>query len=110
LALFMREFEAEVQAPMAPGLVRVVMAPLAWLGSRRGLDQRYAAPPAIPVRRAAPVRRVAQTHPGAGKVSGTRPAPSRPSTSRPGGASPAHRQSRAGLPAGAGSPGHSAGR
>src|SRR5215475_8129643 len=81
LALFMREFEAEVQAPVAPGLVRVVMAPLAWLGSRRGLDHRYAAPPAVPVRRAAPVRRTAPTHPGAGKVSGTRPARSRPYTS-----------------------------
>jgi hypothetical protein len=110
LALFMREFEQEVQAPVAPGLVRVVMAPLAWLGSRRGLDHRYAASPAVPVRRAAPVRRVAPTHPGAGKVSGTRPAPSRPNASRPGGASPVSRRSSSGRQTGAGSPGYQAGR
>jgi hypothetical protein len=42
LALFMREFEAEVRAPFAPApLVRMVMAPLAWLARRRGLDSRY---------------------------------------------------------------------
>jgi quercetin dioxygenase-like cupin family protein len=96
LALFMREFEAEVQAPVAPGLVRAVMAPLAWLGSRRGLDHRYAAAPAVPVRRAAPVRRVAPTHPGAGKVSGTRPARSRPYPPRPGGVSPVSSRSSSG--------------
>jgi quercetin dioxygenase-like cupin family protein len=42
LALFMREFDAEVRAPFVPAsLVRVVMAPLAWLGRRRGLTSRY---------------------------------------------------------------------
>jgi quercetin dioxygenase-like cupin family protein len=42
LALFMREFDAEVRAPFVPGsLVRMVMAPLAWLARRRGLDSRY---------------------------------------------------------------------
>lgn len=36
LALFMREFEAEVGAPFAPAsLVRMVMSPLAWLARRR---------------------------------------------------------------------------
>jgi len=110
LALFMRDFEAEVQAPVATGLVRVVTAPLAWLASHRGLDHRYSAPPAVPVRRSAPVRRAAPTHPGIGQVSGTGPAPSRPYPSRPGGASLAHRRSRSGRPAGAGSPRHSAGR
>ncbi|HZD01796.1 MAG TPA: hypothetical protein VFA46_16865 [Actinomycetes bacterium] len=43
LALFMREFEQEVRAPVAPGLVRAVMTPLAWLGAHRGLDQRHQA-------------------------------------------------------------------
>jgi quercetin dioxygenase-like cupin family protein len=58
LALFMREFEAEVASPVAPGLVRAVMAPLAWLGSRRGLDQRYHPLPApIASRRPVPARR-----------------------------------------------------
>jgi quercetin dioxygenase-like cupin family protein len=42
LALFMREFETEVKAPYVPAaLVRAVMAPLAWLARRRGLDSRY---------------------------------------------------------------------
>src|SRR2546430_15098788 len=35
LALFMREFEQEVAAPVAPALVRAVMAPLAAIGERR---------------------------------------------------------------------------
>jgi quercetin dioxygenase-like cupin family protein len=41
LALFMREFREEVAAPVMPGLVQVVMAPLAGLAARRGLDERY---------------------------------------------------------------------
>jgi quercetin dioxygenase-like cupin family protein len=42
LALFMNEFEAEVRAPFLPiGIVRMVMAPLAWMARRRGLDSRY---------------------------------------------------------------------
>jgi quercetin dioxygenase-like cupin family protein len=41
LALFMREFEHEVAAPVAPALVRTVMTPLAAIGERRGLAARY---------------------------------------------------------------------
>jgi mannose-6-phosphate isomerase-like protein (cupin superfamily) len=45
LALFMREFDAEVRAPFVPGAaVRAVMAPLAWLARRRDLDSRYRKP------------------------------------------------------------------
>lgn len=41
LALLVREFEREVRAPLVPaGLVRAVMAPLAWLASLQGLDER----------------------------------------------------------------------
>jgi quercetin dioxygenase-like cupin family protein len=69
LALFMREFEQEVRAAFAPEVVRAVMAPLAWLGERRGLADRYRV-----------ARRPAATHPGAGRPSGTRPSPARPPT------------------------------
>jgi mannose-6-phosphate isomerase-like protein (cupin superfamily) len=50
LALFVREFEREVRAPFPPaGVVRTVMAPLAWLASIQGLDERYRRPsPADP--------------------------------------------------------------
>src|SRR5215469_5416707 len=41
LALFMREFRNEVAAPVMPGLVQVVMAPVAGLAHRRGLGERY---------------------------------------------------------------------
>ena len=42
LALFVREFEQEVRAPLVPsGLVRAAMAPLVRLAARRGLDERY---------------------------------------------------------------------
>jgi quercetin dioxygenase-like cupin family protein len=87
LALFMREFQQEVRAPFAPGLVHAVMAPLLWVAARRGLDQRYHALPDLGARRPAP------THPGAGRVSGTRPSPARPSSARPGrpGAARRHR-------------------
>jgi quercetin dioxygenase-like cupin family protein len=78
LALFMREFEQEVRAPFAPGLVRAVMAPLAVVAARRGLDRRYRALPGLSTRRPAP------THPGIGRVAGTGPSPARPSPSRPG--------------------------
>jgi len=79
LALFMRQFDDEVQAPVAPGLVRALMTPLAWMGERRGLGRRYRALPASTAsRRPAPVR------PGAGRASGTRPGPARPASSRPG--------------------------
>jgi hypothetical protein len=70
LALFMREFDQEVQAPLAPGLVRAATAPLAWLAARRGLQRRYprlsAATPLGPVR------------PGDGRPAGVRPTPTRP--------------------------------
>jgi hypothetical protein len=56
LALFMREFEDEVQAPIAPRLIRGVMAPLAWLGARRGLHARYGAVDGNAARRPVPVR------------------------------------------------------
>jgi quercetin dioxygenase-like cupin family protein len=79
LALFMRQFDQEVQAPVTPRLVRAVMTPLAWMGERRGLGQRYRVLPAGTVpRRPAPVR------PGAGRVSATRPGRARPASSRPG--------------------------
>jgi quercetin dioxygenase-like cupin family protein len=88
LALFMREFEQEVQAPVAPGLVRAAMAPLAWMAARRGLEQRYHALPDLGVRRPTP------THPGAGRLSGTRPGPARPQSARPGRPGTAHLQRR----------------
>jgi quercetin dioxygenase-like cupin family protein len=78
LAVFMREFEREVRAPVAPGLVRAVMAPLARMAVRRGLDQRYRELFGPAGRRSSP------THPGAGRVSGTRPGPARPVGPRPG--------------------------
>ncbi len=50
LALFVREFEREVRAPLVPaGLVRAAMAPLVWLATDRGLDERYEQPyPVVP--------------------------------------------------------------
>jgi quercetin dioxygenase-like cupin family protein len=56
LALFMHEFEDEVEAPIAPRLVRAVMAPLAWIGARRGLDARYRSVDGAAARRPTPVR------------------------------------------------------
>jgi len=91
LALFMREFEREVRAPVAPGLVRAVMAPLVWMAARRGLDQRYWA------LSGSATARPTLTHPGAGRVSGTRPSPARPSSSRPGRPGAARRQGLASL-------------
>jgi mannose-6-phosphate isomerase-like protein (cupin superfamily) len=79
LALFMREFEQEVQPPFAPGLVRAATAPLAWLAVRRGLGRRYQAP-RIPA--GAGTRRPATTRPGEGRGHATRPAPARPFTPR----------------------------
>lgn len=56
LALFTREFAAEVRAPFPPaGVVKALLAPLAWIAERRGLGARYA--PARPV--AAPAVRPA---------------------------------------------------
>lgn len=76
LALFMREFEDEVEAPLAPGLVRAVMAPLAWLGARRGLDARYGSVGGAAARRPLPMR-------PAGRAPDLRP-PAGPSTPRRG--------------------------
>ena len=48
LALFMREFEQEVQAPFPPVWVqRVALAPLALRARKRGYSARYAPKPAI---------------------------------------------------------------
>jgi quercetin dioxygenase-like cupin family protein len=45
LALFVREFEREVRAPLVPAsLVRAVMMPLVWVAVLRGLDERYRRP------------------------------------------------------------------
>jgi quercetin dioxygenase-like cupin family protein len=42
LALFLLEFQQELAVPNVPAfLVRVVLAPLAWLGRRLGRDARY---------------------------------------------------------------------
>lgn len=42
LALFMRDFTREVQAPYLPRpLVRAVTAAVAWLATRTGLDRHY---------------------------------------------------------------------
>jgi quercetin dioxygenase-like cupin family protein len=42
LALFTRRFEREVRAPFPPAwTVRALMAPLAWIASRRGHAERY---------------------------------------------------------------------
>jgi mannose-6-phosphate isomerase-like protein (cupin superfamily) len=35
VALLLREFKEEVEVPIAPGVARLVLAPLAWLGTRR---------------------------------------------------------------------------
>ena len=43
LALFVRQFKAEVRGPGAPGWVqRASLAPLAWIAKRRGRAERYA--------------------------------------------------------------------
>jgi quercetin dioxygenase-like cupin family protein len=47
LALFVREFEREVQAAFPPLWVQeIVLAPLAWMAERRGHAARYRAEPA----------------------------------------------------------------
>jgi hypothetical protein len=75
----MREFEQEVQAPFAPGLVRAATAPLAWLATRHGLTRRYQAPPIqYPARASKP----SATRPGQSRASAARPTPARPSTPR----------------------------
>ncbi|MGH2737102.1 MAG: cupin domain-containing protein [Actinomycetota bacterium] len=72
LALFMREFSREVRAPfLPPSLVAFTLAPLAWMGRRRGLDRRYATL-GQPARRPAPVLRpsVANAYRGAAPPGG----------------------------------------
>ena len=76
LALFMREFEDEVRAPFAPGLVRAVTAPLAWLADRRGPHDRYAG-----LRAERGERTPAPSRPGEGRTGAARPAPTRPARS-----------------------------
>lgn len=92
LALFMREFEQEVQAPVAPGLVRAVMTPLASVAERRRVGQRYRTLRTRPAVRGP----LLAAGPGAGRPSGTRPGPSRPAASRPGNPGAAARQRAAG--------------
>jgi hypothetical protein len=78
LALFMRRFDDEVRAPIAPGVVRIVTSPLAWLGRRRGLDRRYglADLPDLRTTRPSPVRpQAAMSDRRAGS---THPSPTRP--------------------------------
>lgn len=49
MALFVREFDAEVRGPFVPlWLQRATLAPLAWLAHRRGHGERYAAPQVQP--------------------------------------------------------------
>lgn len=92
LALFMREFEQEVQAPVAPGLVRAVLTPLASVAERRGLGQRYHTLRTRPAVQGPAL----MAGPGAGRPSGTRPGPSRPARSRPAGPGATARQRTAG--------------
>ena len=43
LALFVREFSREVKAPFPPApIVRAMLAPLAWMATRKGHGERYA--------------------------------------------------------------------
>ena len=45
LALFVRRFRREVRAPFPPApVVNALLAPLAWIGARRGQAERYGAP------------------------------------------------------------------
>jgi hypothetical protein len=80
LAMFMREFEREVKAPVAPGLVRAVMSPLVWIARRRGLQARYRAVPDLAARTSTPSRPGSPSTPGRRRGS-TRPSPSRPGPS-----------------------------
>jgi hypothetical protein len=44
LALFVRRFQREVQAPFPPApIVRALLAPLAWMATRKGHGERYVA-------------------------------------------------------------------
>ena len=49
LALFVREFQREVRAPFPPApVVRTLLAPLAWMATRRGHGERYVVPALVP--------------------------------------------------------------
>jgi len=78
LALFMRRFDEEVRAPIAPGVVRLVTSPLAWLGRRRGIDRRYGLVdiPDLRATRPAPVRPQETARDRRG--GSTHPSPARP--------------------------------
>ena len=83
LALFMRHFDEEVRVPVAPGLVRAVMWPLAWMAKRRGLDRRYRSIelPDLRASRPSPTRpvdRIARD----GRPGSTHPSPARPGSHR----------------------------
>ena len=83
LALFMRHFGEEVRVPVAPGLVRAVMWPLAWMAKRRGLDRRYRSIelPDLRASRPSPTRpvdRIARD----GRPGSTHPSPERPGSHR----------------------------
>jgi hypothetical protein len=46
LALFVQEFQHEVKAPFPPApVVRAMLAPLAWMATRKGRGERYAPAP-----------------------------------------------------------------
>lgn len=77
LALFMRRFDDEVRAPIAPGIVRFATSPLAWLGRLRGVDRRYglADVPDLRTTRPSPVHPQAASDRRAGS---THPSPTRP--------------------------------
>ncbi len=67
LALFMREFDAEVRAPFLPAaVVRAAMGPLAWLARRGGLDSRYRKPASRAPRSRRDSRRPPSPRPGRG--------------------------------------------
>ena len=73
LALFMRAFEAEVKVPFIPvGVATAVMAPLAWVARRRGLDRSY-----VPTATAPGARTDSSRPPGRYAHSAPRPAPSK---------------------------------
>ena len=96
LALFMREFEQEVAAPLAPGLARTVMAPLAAIGERRGLAARYRRLHPVP----AGPRPVRRPPPGPARAGHRPPGHPRPARHRPGPAGTGH-PPPGGRPAGA---------
>jgi quercetin dioxygenase-like cupin family protein len=81
LSLFMSHFKDEVEAPIAPKLVRHMMAPLVRLAVNRGLNSRYerkSRPTAATG--PGPMRPSERSRPGRRSIlgEGIRPAPSRP--------------------------------